>query len=259
MTRRSPPRASRWLAACLGALLTLPLNGQADALRLSDLWLEQPALPEPPAYTYYLLERQQEPQQRQARRLQEELATLINWYSLDGHTELARGLSEWQDAIAALQSTPGRTAARADLAALLAMPRHDPLLATLAEAGHCDVPEWVELWHFGGVSRHRWSPGLSLRELLRKQPGSHWSSAEEAWVITPQSSPRRIGVAAWNAGDSPLVAGSRVALVLPEPVQEADWVNRALSGFLATRLPGDTCHSIALPEAGQTDSEGPAT
>ncbi|MGR2736905.1 capsule biosynthesis GfcC family protein [Billgrantia sp. Q4P2] len=259
MTRRHPPHASRWLTACLGALLALPLNGQADALRLSDLWLEQQALPEPPAYSYYLLEAQQEPQQRQARRLQEELATLIDWYSLAGHAKLAQGLDEWQATIAELQATPGRTAARADLAALLASPRHDPLLATLAEVGHCTVPEWVELWHFGGVTRHRWSPGLSLRDLLRMQPSSHWSGADEAWVITPQGTPRRIGVAAWNAGDAPLVAGSRVALVLPEPVQEADWVNRALSGFLATRLPGDACNAVALPGADQADSGGPAS
>ncbi|MGR4068143.1 capsule biosynthesis GfcC family protein [Billgrantia sp. C5P2] len=260
MTRRHHPLAGRWHTVCLGALLALPLDGQADALRLSDLWLEQQALPEPPAYSYYLLERQQEPQQRQARRLQEELATLIDWYSLAGHTDMARGLEQWQATLAELQSTPGRTAARADLAALLASPRHDPLLTSLADVGHCNVPEWVELWHFGGVTRHPWTPGMSLRDLLRKQPSSQWSSADEAWVITPQSPPRRIGVAAWNAGDAPLVAGSRVALALPEPVQEADWVNRALSGFLSTRLPGDACHAVALPDtAGQADSGGPAT
>ncbi|QOR38954.1 hypothetical protein HNO52_10830 [Billgrantia diversa] len=257
MTRRLPPLTGRWHAVCLGALLTLPLDGQADARRLSDLWLEQQTIPEPPAYSYYLLERQQERQQRQARRLQEELETLIDRYALAGRTGMARGLEEWQATIAEQQAIKGRTAARADLAALLASPRHDPLLTSLAEVGHCDVPEWVELWHLGGVTRHRWAPGMSLRDVLRMQPSSRWSSADEAWVITPQSPPRRIGIAAWNAGDAPLVAGSRVAIVLPEPVQEADWVNRALSDFLATRLPGDTCHAVAIPEAaGQTDSGG---
>ncbi|WP_111411782.1 capsule biosynthesis GfcC family protein [Billgrantia lactosivorans] len=260
MTRRPPFHAGRWRTACLGALLALPLYGHADSQRLSDLWLEQPALPASPAYSYYLLARQQEPLQRQARRLREELATLIDWYSLDGRTDLARGLEAWQAGIAESQTSPGRTSARADLAALLASPQHDPPLASLAAAGYCDVPDWVELWHFGGVTRHRWSPGLSLRELLRQHPDSRWASAEEAWVIPPQGDPRRIGVAAWNAGDSPLMAGSRIALVLPEPVQEADWVNRTLPDFLATRLPGNACHPIALPDgAGQTDSGGPAT
>ncbi|MCE8015047.1 hypothetical protein HOP62_03030 [Halomonas sp. MCCC 1A17488] len=260
MTRRHPPHAGGWRSACLGALLALPLHVQAETPRLSDLWLAQPALPEPPAYSYYLLERQQEPQQRRARRLREELATLIDWYSLAGRSDMARGLAAWQAAIVELQAAAGRTPARADLAALLASPRHDPSLASLAAVGHCDVPEWVELWHFGGVTRHRWTPGMSLRELLRQQPDAHRAGADEAWLIAPQGAPRRLGVAAWNAGDAPLVPGSRVAIALPEPVQESDWVNRALPDFLATRLPGDACQAVALPHAaGQADSGGPAT
>lgn len=259
MTRR-PSRAGGWRIACLGTLLALPHHGHAEPLRLSDLWLAQQALPEPPAYSYYLLERQQQAEQRRARRLQEELTTLVDWYALNGRVDLARGLEAWQAAIAELQSAPARTPARADLAALLAAPRHDPALASLAAVGHCDVPDWVELWHFGGVTRHRWSPGVSLRELLRQQPDAHRAGADEAWLIAPQGAPRRVGVAAWNASDAPLVPGSRIALALAESVQEADWVNRALPDFLATRLPGDTCHTIAVPDtAGQVDSGGPAT
>ncbi|MBW6391936.1 capsule biosynthesis GfcC family protein [Billgrantia antri] len=260
MTRRPPTRAGGWRIACLSTLLALPHHGHAETLRLSDLWLAQQALPEPAAYSYFLLERQQQAEQRRARRLHEELTTLIDWHDLSGRTDLARGLEAWQATIDELQSAPARTPARADLAALLAAPRHDPMLASLAAVGHCDVPDWVELWHFGGVTRHQWAPELSLRDVLNKQADSQWARADEAWLITPQGAPRRIGVAAWNASDAPLVPGTRIALALAEPVQEAAWVNRALPGFLATRLPGDTCHTIAVPEAaGQVDSGGPAT
>ncbi|MCE8018984.1 hypothetical protein HOP51_02455 [Halomonas sp. MCCC 1A11036] len=261
MPQRHHSPACHWCAVSLSVLLAvfLPLQSKADAPRLSHLWLEQHALPEAPAYSYYLLTRHQAPQQRQARRLQQELATLSDWYSLAGHTGAALGLRQWQTALAELEESPGRTPGRADLAALLASPQHDPLQERLAEVGHCVIPNWIELWHFGGVTRHRWTPGLSLGDLLRRQPRSHWSRADEAWLIAPQSEPRRIGIAAWNAGDAPLAAGSRIALALPEPVQEADWINRALPGFLATRLPGDTCHTIELPDVADRAGAGGST
>ncbi len=251
MTHRHHPFACarRWHG--LGALLLivgLPVPTFADDVRLSDFWLEQPALAEAPAYSYYLLERERLPQQRQGIRLQEELATLINWNTLVGHTVMANGLTQWQHTVAQQREQTGRTPARADLAALLAAPRHDPPLTSLAAIGHCAVPDWVELWHFGGVTRHRWSPNLTLQKLLRQRPRSEWTEAEYAWLITPQGAPQRVGIAAWNAGDSPLVAGSRIVLALPGAVQEVDWINRSLPNFLATRLPGDACSALAVPE-----------
>ncbi|WP_104203653.1 capsule biosynthesis GfcC family protein [Billgrantia saliphila] len=247
MIHRHHPFACAPRLPGLGALLLivgLPLSTLADDARLSGFWLEQPALPEAPAYSYYLLERDRLPQQRQGIRLQEELATLIDWNTLDGRTAMANGLKQWQHAVALHRERTGRTPARADLAALLASPRHDPTLTSLAEIGHCAVPDWVELWHFGGVIRQRWSPNLTLQALIRQRPRADWAAAEYAWLITPQGAPRRIGIAAWNAGDAPLVAGSRIVLTLPGAVQEADWVNRTLPNFLATRLPGDTCSAL---------------
>lgn len=256
----SPCRRCASNCGALLLFLSFSLLARADTARLSDFWLAQPALPGPPAYRYYLLERQREPQQRQGRRLREELAALEDWYRLAGQDRFAPGLSEWQRALDELQEEPGRTPARADLAALLASPRHDPALTELAAVGHCSVPDWVELWHFGGVTRQAWAPGSSLRGLLDGQPRSQWSSADEAWVVAPQSDVRRIGVAAWNAGDTPLVAGSRIVLALPGPVQESAWVNRTLPAFLATRLPGDSCHALPLPDGtDQTDTRKPAT
>lgn len=263
MIHRHHLGASHRCATIFGALilsLSVSFQAQADTARLTDLWLEQPSLPEAPAYSYYLLEQHREQQQRQGRRLQEELATLKDWYHLAGQDGFATSLNEWQLSIAELQASPGRTPARADLAALLASPRHAPALTSLAAVGHCTIPDWVELWHFGGVTRQHWTPGLSLHALLRSQPRNHWSGADEAWVVTPQSDVRRIGVAAWNAGDTALVAGSRIVVALPEPVQEANWVNRTLPAFLATRLPGDSCRALALPDGtDQADTGRPAT
>lgn len=248
--------ARRRHITCLAALLALcfPLQILADAqthtsphpATLSELWLEQPTQPAAVAYAYYWLEAHREPHRQQGLRLIEELATLSNWHALAGRKSLARSALEWQQTIIGLQDKAGRTPARADLASLLASPRHDPTLASLADAGYCTVPDWVEVWHFDGVSRQRWKPGLGLRGLLRSLPSGQWSMADEAWVIAPLGAPRRIGVAAWNAGNSALVPGTRIVLALPGSTQEADWVNRNLPAYLATRLPSDTCQSITL-------------
>jgi hypothetical protein len=260
MTQRHYSPSRGWHRVGLGALLVLLPSLQALAApdRLSELWLAQEGLLEEPAYRYYLLNGQQEAQQRLGRRLHEELATLVERYTLSGYTDLARGLAQWQDTIAELDAAPGRTPARADLAALLASPRHDPALDSLAAAGQCAIPEWVELWQFQGVTRHPWRPGLSLRDLLNEQPRGYWSQAEEAWLISPHGEPRRIGVAAWNAGNAALVPGSRVALALPDELLEAGWINRNLPGFLATRLPGDSCQALATSRPSQADPGRPA-
>lgn len=257
MTRRHHTRASHWRITSLGTLLvlTLSLAAKADTPTLSHLWLEQPTQPEASALAYYLLRIDREAQRHQGLRLGEELTTLADWHALAGHAEVARGLREWRARIEALQAHPSRTPARADLAALLASPRHDPALDSLAAAGTCALPDWVEFWHFDGITRQRWQPGMDLRDLLHERPRRHWSAADEAWVIPPQGAPRRVGVAAWNAGNLPLAAGSRVVLLFPDPVQEAAWVNRTLPDYLATRLPSDACRPLTLPSAGHTSTE----
>lgn len=257
MTRRRHARASHWRITSLSTLLilTLSLAAKADTPTLSQLWLEQPTQPEASALAYYLLHVDREAQRHQGLRLGEELTTLADWHALAGHAELSRGLHEWRARIEALQAHPSRTLARADLAALLASPRHDPALDSLAAAGACAPPDWVEFWHFDGVTRQRWQPGMDLRGLLRERPRRHWSAADEAWVIPPQGAPRRIGVAAWNAGNLPLAAGSRVVLIFPDPVQEAAWVNRTLPDYLATRLPSDDCDHLTLSAAERATPE----
>ncbi|WP_010628677.1 capsule biosynthesis GfcC family protein [Halomonas sp. KM-1] len=261
MTQRHHARARRRSCTSLGTLLilTLSLAAKADTPTLSRLWLEQPTQPEASALAYYLLHVDREAQRHQGLRLGEELTTLADWHALAGHAELSRGLHEWRTRIEELQAHPSRTLARADLAALLASPRHDPALDSLAAAGTCALPDWVEFWHFGGVTRQRWQPGMDLRGLLRERSRGHWSAADEAWVLPPQGAPRRVGVAAWNAGNLPLAAGSRVVLIFPDPVQEATWVNRALPDYLATRLPSDACSPLTLPADEQTTAEQTAT
>ncbi|MFY0990287.1 hypothetical protein [Halomonas sp. C05BenzN] len=244
---RSPAGMAGRLA--LAALLIGPTsNAVAESPRLSDYWLARGGSSDHPAFTYYLRRDHHGPQRRQALRLREELATLATHWRLDGQRSVARALAGWQSAIDVLFREGGRTPARADLAALLAAPRHDPRLSTLSTVGECQPPDWVELWTFGGVTRRHWSPGMTLQRALRDQPGAHWQPADEAWVIAPQSPPRRHGIAAWNAEESPLVPGSRIVLQLPGDSREADWVNRALPEFLASRLPGEHCHSLDFTE-----------
>ncbi|PMR75024.1 hypothetical protein [Billgrantia endophytica] len=245
--------------AGIGALLLCaawPLQAQepADSTRLSELWLER-ALPDQPAYSYYLREQHIAPQRRQGVRLQEELTTLIDHLTLAGHRHAARGLGNWREQIGNQIKAGSRTPARADLTALLAAPRQDPPLSALAEAGECSLTDWIELWSFGGVTRQPWTVGMSLNGLLREQPRDHWQAADTAWIISPQNAPRQVGTGAWNANDSALVPGTRVVLALPEQVQEADWVNRALPDFLSTRLPGDDCRRIPLPADTRNASE----
>ncbi|WP_146218734.1 hypothetical protein [Halomonas sp. LBP4] len=230
--------------ALASLLLGLTTSASGETPRLSEHWLSRGSQPDHPAFAYYLRRDHLEPHRRQALRLREELVTLANRMKLDGQPSVANALTDWQTSVDALYRQGSRTPARADLTALLASPRHDPRLSTLAAVGQCEPPDWVELWTFGGVTRRPWSPGLTLPQALRDQPDGHWRAAAEAWVVGPQSPPRRLGIAAWNAESSPLVPGSRVALLLPDESLEADWVNRTLPEFLATRLPGDACDTL---------------
>lgn len=216
--------------------------------RLSDLWLDQPALPAEPGYAYYLRQQHRDTLPFQAMRLEEELRTVADRLAMAGQAQAAGGVSAWRETLEAHQATRGRTPARADLAALLASPRHDPSLSSLAEVGHCEMPDWVELWSFEGVTRHAWTPGMGLQHLLRDQPRDHRHPAEAAWVVSPQSSPRRIGTSAWNADDTPLVPGSRITLEVPIDDTAADWINQALPAYLSTRLPGEACTTLPLPD-----------
>ncbi|WP_108444335.1 capsule biosynthesis GfcC family protein [Halomonas denitrificans] len=220
--------------------------------RLSDWWLEREALPAPDTRPYYLLGTDAGEQQRLGRRLLAELTTLI------GQAELGRphlrqaGLMAWRQAIRRGLARGGRTPARADLAALLAHPRHDPPLASLDTIGVCQAPDWVEVWSREGVTRLPWTARMRLSDLLARLPPEALGTTQAARLVSPHRPPRRLGIAAWNAQEAELVPGSRLVLELSDDLPAAAWLNRHLPDFLATRLPGGSCTPLGpTPTASQ--------
>lgn len=189
---------------------------------------------------------------RQAR-LQAELDTLVASARLSGDGELAQGLSEWRARVADANLDESRTPGRHDLPWIAADLRRNLSLSEVTHRGLCEPPPWVEVWHYRGISRLDWQPGMTLPTLLAALPDDARQGAVSAMVITPVGESHSRGVASWNREATPLAAGSRVMLTLPEDqglraampfpgtVEEAGWVNERLPTFLATRLPADNC------------------
>ncbi|WP_185827511.1 capsule biosynthesis GfcC family protein [Halomonas nitroreducens] len=247
-------RAARWVMVTSLGLCPALAPAMTPAPRLSDWWLEQEALPAPDTRPYYLLRTDATAHQRLGRRLEAELSTLLGQASL-GRPGISRaGLRSWQQAIQGGLARGGRTPGRADLAALLASPRHDPALASLETVGVCQAPDWVEIWSRDDVARVAWTTGMHLHDLLARLPTERVGTAQAAWLVSPHQAPRRLGIAAWNARDAELVPGSRIVLELTDDVPAAAWINRHLPGFLASRLPGEPCTSLGrTPPDSQRD------
>lgn len=232
------------LALCLAAPAAL---GQSEP-RLSDGWLDRLADAPPVAWShaFALRERTAVELDAQRRRLVGELGTLIASARLDDAQ--TRGLAAWQQRLEDDDSLPARTPERLGLPWLGAHPRQDPRLERVALWGSCRPPNWVEIWHPGGITRLPWRQSQALdsalAQLERKEGAT--AGADNAWLITPAGALHKRGIAAWNAEATPLAPGSRVVLTLPDAGgasarTAAALVNERLPAYLATRLPGDDC------------------
>lgn len=242
------------LSLVLGLPLAAPALGQADTASptLRDAWLR---LEQQPPAGYAFMRRQADvvTQERQGRELEAELALVASWAAAQGNLTWAHALGAWRQRIATYLQQPdqARTPGRADLTALVARPRHNPPLASLASYGACQPPAWVEVWHGGGVTRLAYRPHLTVsRALEEASDGEASRQSDTAWRITPLGQVDEIGIAAWNHQKVEVTPGSRIVQRLPLPLdgftQDASalgaaWIDTTLPHYLATRLPGDAC------------------
>ncbi|MCE3025557.1 capsule biosynthesis GfcC family protein [Salinicola sp. DM10] len=197
-------------------------------------------------FAYVGAERTDSSTRQTQRRLRAELDGLAMQARLQRQPALASGLDEWSRALAT--KAPGRIPGRVDPSWLMAHTRQMPALADLDRLGWCETPDWVEAWTPQGVTRLDWRPGMTTEALLEALPESARAQSEQLALVDPRGGIRRLGMAAWNRQSATLVPGSRVVLQLPLNGVSARWVDASLPDFLATRLPGDTCHTFT-PDA----------
>ncbi|MBB3188808.1 capsule biosynthesis GfcC family protein [Halomonas cerina] len=248
------------LILALSLPLALPAFGQAEAPTLRDAWLQQETQP-PAGYAFMRHRDDVVAQTRQGRELEAELAIVAQQAAMQGNLAWAHALGAWRQGVAAYHQQPdqARTPGRADITALVANPRHDPPLTSLASYGACQPPSWVEVWHAGGVSRVAYRPELTVSQALREaSDGEASRHSDTAWRITPLGQVDEVGIAAWNHQEVEITPGSRLVQRLPLPLdgfaQDASalgaaWIDTTLPHYLATRLPGDRCtlYSATLP------------
>jgi len=241
------------LALTLGLLLA-PYGALAQPaepssqVRLSDAWLSTLQQTDQQVawhHAFALREETAEGLETQRRRLAAELAPLILSALANGQASLAAGLTQWRETLESTPPLPARTPGRHDLPWLGANQRYDPVLSRIPSWGYCAVPDWIEMWHLGGISRVTWQPGLDLNQALSGLPDLASRDAEQAMVITPAGKQHTRGIAAWNRQATSLTPGSRIMLKLPHHVGETsgirELINERLPAYLATRLPGDSC------------------
>lgn len=173
------------------------------------------------------------------RRLIAELDGLALQVRLLSAPEVADGLRSWQQALSQLDE--GRIPGRVDPTWLMAHLRQIPQIQDIDRMGWCQTPNWVEAWTLHGVERLPWQPGMTTDTLLEGLKGSAYDRADTLRLISPQGEISKLGIAAWNHEQAPLIPGSRVVISLPLDSISARWVDMALPQFLATRLPGDEC------------------
>ncbi|WP_157958858.1 MULTISPECIES: capsule biosynthesis GfcC family protein [Salinicola] len=230
------------------ASFTIEIQGRtAPATTLLEAWsaLSRQARVNWP-FAYVGAERADASAHQVQRRLLAELDGLAMQARLQRQPALASGLDAWSRALDA--RTLARIPGRVDPSWLMAHPRQMPALADLDRLGWCETPNWVEVWTPQGVTRLDWHPGMTTETLLEALPEAARAQSERLALIDPRGGIRRLGMAAWNRESTTLVPGSRVVLQLPMNEVSARWVDASLPDFLATRLPGDTCHTFT-PDA----------
>ena len=163
----------------------------------------------------------------------------------------AEGFAQWIEALVAMDPLVARSPERLDLPWLAGDLRRSPATERLRHMGHCQPPDWIELWSPDGTRRIAWEPDTTLTGLLAAVPRSATRGIDHAAVVTPLGEVHEFGVAAWNREDTALAPGSRILLLLPDSglggTLEGSLINERLPRFLATRLPGDDCELRTLP------------
>ncbi|WP_136254415.1 hypothetical protein [Onishia niordana] len=244
-----PRRVSTWLAGSILVLITAEAVAQPAPQTLRDAWLALDSASPSPAYTFYRYKDDGTGRHQELKRLAAELKTIGQEMALDA-THAMPGLMQWHERALAFAATSkqSRSLGRADLATLVARPRLNPTLSSLANAGFCSVPDWVEVWHPAGVTEVAYQPGLTLDATLAHVGLAKGSSRAEigdnvAW-ISPMGDIRRVGIQAFNDQSLTLPPGSRIVVPMTHDSPSARWVNEQLPKLLATRLPGDDCHYL---------------
>ena len=262
-------RHRRRLAAALTglALAVSTAHAQTPSIptSLAEAWLARLEVENAPlTWSHTVALRQETAATLPARRarLVEELNTLVASAISAGNLELAAGLRAWARVLAEDEPLEGRTPGRFDLPWLGANLRLNPPLASLSHWGHCQEPDWVEVWSLAGVERLPWRGGLDLTQLISALPAGAVQGADRAAVIDPLGQVRHLGIAAWNRDTTELAPGSRLmvllpsrqglrgAITFPDTTVESDLINARLPAYLATRLPGDECRLQGMGEEG---------
>ena len=254
-----------WAVACFG-FLTANASAQTADGKLSDAWLatlQQDTLQpgDPPlawSHAFALQLSTATALESQRTRLIHELEGAMLGASVVGNTALAAGLEAWRNTLQEVPALPGRTPGRHDLPWLGANLRHDPPLSRVQHWGYCEVPSWIEIWHYHGISRLAWRSGMSLDDALSTLAANAYRHAEQAVVIAPNGEQTSRGISAWNHQATPLSPGGRVVLMLPSDgalsaavQREVSIINQRLPAYLATRLPGDACRLHSAGEEGR--------
>lgn len=127
---------------------------------------------------------------------------------------------------------------------LLAHPEQAPPLTALSGFGYCEPEATVEIWDKNGVHHLPREQSPDVTALLDRGALALSGNTDWVTVIQPWGKRKRVGVAAWNAGNATLLAGARV--VAPVHLQDAvpTWLNKALPDFLAHVVAGHDCRTF---------------
>ncbi len=121
--------------------------------------------------------------------------------------------------------------------------------------GACQAPRDVVILDASGVHQRQWSPGLTLDALIdERRAADSLGQAARASLVTPQGQVLTRPIASWNrltrgAADLPVAPGASLVIHTPGIDTAQQWVNEALPQWLASRLPGENCHSWQLDAA----------
>lgn len=183
-----------------------------------------------------------------AKRLIAELEGLHLQARLMGDSALANGVATWQQRLSRMNMGESRQPGRSDPAWLMANLRHTPRIREISALGWCKPVNWVEVWSPYGVRRIPWKANMTTETLLDSLSKPASGYAEHLHIITTLGEIQPLSIAPWNYHQASLAPGSRITIELPLDSLGARWLDTALPRFLSTRLPGDDCVILSLPD-----------